>query len=140
MSEISVGKEVLSYCSKCKLTLAHLIVVMKDSMTIGKVKCNTCSATHAYKDPSAVKAKRKTTKKKTGSRASNEQKTVEEVWLNAMKQVSTESQKYTPKKKFSIGDKIDHGTFGPGVVDRAIDFNKVRIIFRHGSKVLMHNI
>ena len=66
MTSFSAGKEVLSYCGKCKLPLGHIIVSMKDTATIGKVTCNTCKATHMYKDP-ATKTKKvkaaKTTRK-----------------------------------------------------------------------------
>ena len=76
MSSFSAGKEVLSYCGKCKLPLGHTIVSMKDSATIGKVECNTCHAVHMYKDP-ASKAKKvkstsgrkKTTRKKAIKKA-----------------------------------------------------------------------
>ena len=57
MAELSVGKEVLSHCSKCKLILAHIIVTMKDTKTPDKVQCKTCKATHAFKDPGASKSK-----------------------------------------------------------------------------------
>ena len=57
MSKISAGKEIISYCGKCKLSLAHMIISMKDVNSIGKVQCKTCDATHAYKDP-ATKTKK----------------------------------------------------------------------------------
>ena len=56
--EIGVGKETLSYCSKCKLTLSHIIAAMKDLDTIAKVFCKTCKATHAYKDPNKASKKK----------------------------------------------------------------------------------
>ena len=52
MSQLTVGKDVLSFCTKCKLNLGHTIVAMKDAKHIAKVKCNTCATIQAYKDPS----------------------------------------------------------------------------------------
>ena len=40
---IGVAKEVLSYCGKCKMPLAHVILDMKTESTIGKCQCNTCT-------------------------------------------------------------------------------------------------
>ncbi|MEK6623753.1 MAG: hypothetical protein AABY86_02215, partial [Bdellovibrionota bacterium] len=64
MSQLSAGKEISSYCNKCKLTLAHTIVVMKNVRTPGKVTCNTCKSSHAYKNPDAAAAAPKTASKK----------------------------------------------------------------------------
>ena len=77
MSQLGVGKEVLSYCNKCKLTLAHIIVTMKSENTIGKVQCKTCGGSHAYKDPSAVKA----SKTRRGKKASKKTASKDVEWL-----------------------------------------------------------
>ncbi len=50
MVKLSAGNEVLAYCGKCKLKLAHTIVVMKTDEIPDKVKCNTCKSTHAFKE------------------------------------------------------------------------------------------
>ncbi len=144
MAEISVGKEVLSYCSKCKLTLAHIIVTMKDSKTPDKVQCKTCKATHAFKDPSAAKAKTsvnkviKTAKAKsrTGSRKSTE--TVGELWTKAINKNTTGTKDYTIKGSFITGDVIDHPTFGQGVVEKLIDNNKIEVLFQDDYRTLLH--
>ena len=66
-SNLSAGKEILSYCTKCKLNLAHYIIIMKNAKEAGKVKCKTCGSTHTHKDPSQVKVTKSTGSKKTGS-------------------------------------------------------------------------
>lgn len=138
MKELSVGKEVLSYCSKDKGTLAHIIVNMKDEHTIGKVECKTCHAVHAYKDPSKVKERKKTSKTSKGktktSKLSNS-----DMWLEAVNNSQAKSQPYSIKHKFENEDIIDHPKFGPGVVSRLIDDNKIEVIFRHDVKTLLHN-
>ena len=50
MVKLSAGNEVLAYCGKCKLKLAHTIVVMKTDEIPDKVTCNTCKSTHAFKE------------------------------------------------------------------------------------------
>ena len=144
MAELSVGKEVLSHCSKCKLILAHIIVTMKDTKTADKVQCKTCKATHAFKDPSSSKTKTsvnkviKTAKAKsrTGSRKSTE--TVAELWTKAIGRNTTGTKSYTIKGSFITGDIIDHPTFGQGVVEKLIDDNKIEVLFQDDYRTLMH--
>jgi hypothetical protein len=137
MSDIGVGKEVLSHCGKCKLALAHMIVVMKDESTIGKVQCNTCKATHAYKDPSKTKAKKRaTTTKKKSTRTPKA--SVADMWLEAVNNSKSKSQDYSIRTTFTVGDIIDHVKFGPGVVERVFDGDKMEVIFRHDIKTLIH--
>ena len=138
MAQLGVGKEVLSYCNKCKLTLAHIIVTMKSDSVIGKTTCKTCGATHAYKDPSAVKAK----KTKTGSRlkkTTNTTDSVSDIWMEKIASSKSKSQNYSPRTKFVQGDIIDHVKFGPGYIDKLIDADKIQVIFRHEIKTLIHN-
>jgi len=138
MAQLGVGKEVLSYCNKCKLTLAHMIVTMKSDTVIGKTTCKTCQATHAYKDPSAVKAK----KTKGGSRlkkTTNTADSVSDIWMEKIASAQSKSQDYSPRTKFTIGDIIDHSKFGPGYIDKMIDSDKIQVIFRHDIKTLIHN-
>ncbi|MFA6236610.1 MAG: hypothetical protein WC635_04710 [Bacteriovorax sp.] len=144
MAEINVGKEVLSNCNKCKLTLAHIIVTMKDSKTPDKVQCKTCKATHAFKDPGAAKAKTSVdkviksakAKSRTGSKKSTE--TVGELWTKAIGKNTTGTKSYTIKGSFSSGDIIDHPTFGQGVVEKLIDDNKIEVLFQDDYRTLMH--
>ncbi len=138
MTEIAVGKEVLSQCSKCKHALAHIIVTMKNEKTIGKVQCKTCEHTHVYKDPSKVKLKKAKAKSKTGRRKSSEN-SISDIWMEAINKSSSKSQAYSIKNNFIIGDIIDHTKFGPGVVEKLMDQDKIEVIFRHDIKILMHN-
>ncbi|MDD4976620.1 MAG: hypothetical protein PHY93_19850 [Bacteriovorax sp.] len=143
MAELSVGKEVLSHCSKCKLILAHIIVTMKDSKTPDKVLCKTCKATHTFKDPGATKTKTSVNKviksakaKRPGSRKSTE--TVAELWTKAIGRNTAGPKSYSIKGSFITGDIIDHPTFGQGVVEKLIDDNKIEVLFQDDYRTLMH--
>ncbi|PIP90026.1 MAG: hypothetical protein COW01_09095 [Bdellovibrionales bacterium CG12_big_fil_rev_8_21_14_0_65_38_15] len=140
MSSLGVGKEVLSFCGKCKLTLAHIIITMKAGDTINKVQCKTCNATHVYKDPSKVKAKKVSTRTRTVSKKANSQESISDLWLTAVGNAKTKSKDYSPKATFLKGDIVDHPKFGPGVIDKIIDGNKIEVIFRHSIKTLVHNM
>ncbi|HLE10594.1 MAG: hypothetical protein A2504_08955 [Bdellovibrionales bacterium RIFOXYD12_FULL_39_22] len=136
MSDVAVGKEVLSQCSKCKLALAHLIVSMKSDSAIGKVKCKTCQSIHAYKDPSKSKSRQLRTSKISSKRP---EQSISDIWLEAVNKSQTKSRPYAMNTHFMVGDILDHPQFGPGVVERLIDSNKIEVIFRHQIKTLMHN-
>lgn len=137
MTKLAAGKEVLSHCNKCKLTLAHIVVVMKSDTEIGKVKCLTCKTVHTYRDPSTVKAKNT---KMAKARPEHREESIADMWMEAINKSTAKSKQYVPTEKFILGDIIDHPTFGPGVIDKLIDNNKIQVIFRHDIKTLMHNI
>jgi len=138
MSSFSAGKEVLSYCGKCKLSLGHIIVSMKDTATIGKVQCNTCQATHMYKDPS-TKTKRAKAGMGTGPKKRSSKKTVSigQLWMDEMGKASGKSKPYSVKDLFVVGDIMDHKKFGPGIVQNLID-DKIEVLFQHELKILVH--
>ena len=136
MSQITVGKDVLSFCSKCKLNLSHTIVAMKDAKSIAKVKCNTCGTMQAYKDPSKSSGS-KTRTKKTDTKPAKVV-SVSDLWMESISNTTKKSQPYAIDIKFKVGDIIDHIKFGPGIVQTVID-DKIEVIFRHEIKTLIHN-
>jgi len=138
MSNYTAGKEVISYCGKCKLSLGHIIVSMKDENTIGKVVCNTCKATHAYKDPAAKTKKAKSAKKTTASKTRKTKSvTVNELWTEQLRKTKEKPQSYSIRETFVKGDLLDHKTFGPGIVQELID-GKIEVLFQHEMKILVH--
>ena len=136
MSGFSAGKEVLSYCGKCKLSLSHIIVSMKDERTFGKVQCNTCSATHAYKDPATKTKKVKSKKATTGRKKSI---SVTELWTEELSKSAGKAKDYSIREIFIVGELLDHKKFGPGIVQTIID-GKIEVLFQHEIKTLVHNI
>ncbi len=135
MSQVSVGKDVLSFCTKCKLNLSHTIVAMKDVKSIAKVKCNTCATMQAYKDPSKSSGAKTRTKKTTSAPA--KVISVSDLWMESMSATKRQSQPYTIDGKFKVGDVIDHTKFGPGFVQNVVD-DKIEVVFRHEIKTLIH--
>lgn len=136
MSLFAAGKDVISFCNKCKLALGHVIVAMKDEKTIAKVKCNTCQAEHKYKDPSAATAKKTS---KTGTRKKTTAVPIADLWMEALNNTDAKEAPYNIKNLYKLGDVVDHPKFGPGVVDEVVDNDKIKIIFRHEIKTLIHN-
>lgn len=140
--QIEIGKDVLSFCAKCKLNLSHTIVSMKNPKTIGKVQCNTCKSNHMYKDPSTTITKSKVATKKTATKSqlASQSKPISEIWMAALNNTTKKSRPYATTNSFQIGDVIDHIKFGPGIVQSIIDTNKIEVVFRHEIKMLVHNI
>lgn len=134
MSTFSAGKEVLSYCGKCKLPLGHIIVSMKDTATLGKVECNTCHAVHMYKDP-ATKAKK--VKKAATRRKTTKSIPIGELWVEEMGKVKGKAREYSTRELFVLGEIIDHKKFGPGIVQNVIN-DKMEVLFQHEIKLLVH--
>ena len=137
MSQLTVGKDVLSYCTKCKLNLGHTIVAMKDIKHIAKVKCNTCNTIHAYKEPSTSSKQNKTRTRKTESSPSKII-SVSDLWMEKISNTKKKSTPYTIETKFHVGDIIDHVKFGPGIVEKVVD-DRIEVVFRHEIKTLVHN-
>ena len=139
-SQITTGKDVLSYCTKCKLNLLHTIVAMKDAKSIAKVKCNTCQSLHAYKDPSVSSAGKTRTKKVSGltPKTSTKIVNISDLWMEKLNKTTSKSQPYGIDQKYKEGDVIDHSKFGPGIVQN-VKAQTIEVVFRHDIKTLVHN-
>ncbi len=46
-----VGQDVLSYCSRCKLNLSHIILTITPAQKADKVQCSTCKSEKRYRKP-----------------------------------------------------------------------------------------
>jgi hypothetical protein len=132
MPTYTVGKEIQSQCGSCKLPLAHTIVAM-DGSKIVKVECHTCKKTHSFKDPAAAKAKKRSSRAKKAAT-----KPVAQIWEEAMKAAAADPEPYSVKAIYQSGDLLAHPKFGPGVVERLVDNDKVSVIFKADVKVLVH--
>lgn len=139
-SAITVGKDVLSFCTKCKLNLSHTIVAMKDTKSIAKVKCNTCGTIQSYKDPSNSTANKTRTRKSatSTSKASTKVVSISDLWMEKLNKTTAKSQPYGIDQKYKEGDVIDHTKFGPGIV-QAVNASTIEVVFRHEIKMLVHN-
>jgi hypothetical protein len=141
---LSVGKEVLSLCSKCKLTLAHIIASMKSPTVVDKVVCKTCKGTHSFKDPSSKAPKKSVNRlisqhKSPSSKSKKSSETQQALWERMMNGAKAQFLDYAISTEFKSGDIIKHPSFGDGFVERSIDQNKIEVIFQAETKILLHN-
>ncbi len=134
-----VGGDALSWCTKCKMDLAHVVVSMMGSRP-AKVICKTCKSQHNFRgtkaDANLPGMPRKTSKPRT---------TVPKAVVRAAdyweKKVAEKSAAtlvpYTPKTDFILGDVIKHAHFGVGIVEEVRKGGKMVVLFREGDKLLV---
>lgn len=132
-----VGGDALSYCGKCKLELAHVVVAIVDNLPV-KVTCKTCKTTHRYRakaaTPRVAGAKKLPKKPSAGS--------IEVLWEKKMAERKSKAHlNYSPKEKFEMGDCVIHTQFGLGLVEEVKgNTNKIVVLFREGERVLVHGL
>jgi hypothetical protein len=139
----AVANETLAYCTSCKMDLNHIIVAVKGDR-IAKVQCLTCKKEHVYRVPKGViepstkpKAPRKSSKSSDAGEGGIHSIEVEwEKLMSAHREAPIKP--YTIKGQFGLGDKLNHPTFGDGIVGRLIYPNKLEVIFRTDVKVLIY--
>lgn len=135
---VKVAEEIISYCTKCRIDLAHTVMAMQGDRVI-RVICKTCRGEHAYRSPKGitdpsmnpVKVKKESVAKTVVSMA--------EEWEKRMAEHrNTPVKDYSVKTGFKTGDRIEHPTFGTGLVEKTFHPNKIEVIFKTEIKLLIH--
>ena len=132
------GSEINSYCLKCKDVTNHTIIAMVDSK-VAKVQCNICKGRHIYRPEKPVKAKpAKKTTTRAASIASAKLAKAEAFFEELLAgRGKSEALAYSMTDIYKEGDLLDHPTFGLGVVNETVMPNKIEVLFRQGSKLLI---
>ena len=140
------GDEVDAKCSKCKIegvgdVVAHTVLAMKGDK-IARVKCNTCTAEHAYRAPptasEATAAKRRAERKTTKTAPITPKTTATEFEVIAADKDMSAAQKYSIKMELKLHDVVDHPKFGIGVVTEIREHQKAHVAFPEGGRVLIY--
>src|SRR5262245_17619533 len=138
-NERKPGGTIDSWCSKCKLMLAHTIEAMVGDKP-ARVHCNTCRSQHSYK-PHPPRVGPRQAPKSEGVRPAGMQpaKPGTTRFQSLLKAKNTADAKtYSPKNKYETGDVLAHPTFGLGVTTAVKDGTKIVVLFESGSKTLVH--
>jgi uncharacterized Zn finger protein (UPF0148 family) len=154
MSEkvINVGDEIDSYCTTCKLVLAHQVVALVDGK-VEKVVCKTCEKQHKYRpnppksqiqqtaSPDETSAPASKGGKRPVKKATRTKKSKEPVnkWeeLIAARDKST-AKTYAMDGTFEQDEVIMHKTFGYGLVTEVRAEGKMKVLFQEGLKLLAY--
>ncbi|MEY3901512.1 MAG: hypothetical protein RL189_818 [Pseudomonadota bacterium] len=190
-----VGRDVVSFCGKCKLNLSHTVVTVSSKTQPNRVQCNTCKSEHAFRGVKSAnelknramgddamserdeevdldldsggkallgegatkkraKAKPKAKKSKDESESKSSSKSAAALPLSMLSASSEDKQLFSDKKAalkaskvapkdysikihLSVGDVVNHKTFGLGFVTADGGLNKVEILFEGGRKLLI---
>jgi hypothetical protein len=132
----TTGGYIESWCTKCELELGHTIIAMVDNSP-KRVKCNTCGGEHNYRAKPSEKSR---TRPKSPSRKVRAQE------INYNEHISrltggdlSNAKTYSINGNFEKDDVIDHSQFGIGIVLSVIHINKIEILFKDASKLLIQN-
>lgn len=127
-----VGGDILCFCSRCKLSLAHVVTAMVEGRA-KRVICKTCKSEHGYR-AGGVEGR-------ITHRAALRQKTVilaSEYWQTRINESKGEPVPYAPTATFRKGDVMAHPKFGLGCVEEVRLSGKILVFFRDGEKILIH--
>lgn len=134
-----VGGDVLSYCSKCKMDLAHVVVAMMGSQVL-KVLCKTCKSQHNHRKGTGIPTARVSSTRTPGAakpRASAGKSSSR--WEERLAETrGKDPVGYDARKAFGQGDVLNHPNFGVGVIEEVKANGKILVLFREGEKVLIH--
>ena len=130
-----VGKDVDSWCTRCKLVLAHTIEAVVNGK-ITRVHCNTCHGQHAYRAsaPGATGATR-ARKSSSSARAAGPARDYTSLLGN---RTAADARAYSIAERFKVGELISHPSFGLGAVMAERDRIKIEVLFPDGPRVLIH--
>lgn len=131
----AVGADIESICSKCG-DVWH-VVVAKVGDKIAKVQCKQCSGFHRYKPPGGLPAA--AGKGKIGAAAPKGAKARKAAAADAPRVVVDPGRplrRYAPSESFAIGDRLNHPTFGIGVVETSPGPGKIEVFFPGGRRIL----
>ena len=132
------GQDIDSYCGKCKMTLAHVIVAMEGPKVV-RAQCKTCYATHAYRKDPALKAKKTTTPRASRKADAKPRFTATEFDVVMSQRNIAQARQYGVRETFEECDVIDHKKFGLGAVTCCLPDAKIEVLFREGPKTLVHS-
>jgi len=144
---LTVGKELVCYCTRCKMDLGHTITSMIGGVP-ARVLCRTCKSDHNYKPKKGVKEPGSIAPSRASPgtsarapRAAKEEKTVpvELEWMKQMNASTSPMRTYAADEAFKPGDKVAHPSFGEGIVQKLIFPNKVEVLFRADLKTLIRS-
>jgi hypothetical protein len=134
----AVGADVESLCSKCG-DVWH-VVVAKVGESIVKVQCKQCGGYHRYKNPNPAAAKTPRAPRASTPRAPREQRPVERFATPAVAaDLSRAVRTYRVTERFEVGERVEHPSFGQGVVESTTEPGKMTVFFADGRKVLVHD-
>jgi hypothetical protein len=138
-----VGKNIDAFCSRCRLTLAHIVLYEVGGMIRG-VKCKTCGTEHRYHGPTPGKTHSIPDVRRNGAGSIHRPRTVRPAdarqWeaRNAAVTLDIVVWDYQLTERYEKGDVIAHPLFGRGFVESITD-DGMEVLFQTGRKRMAMN-
>jgi len=138
--ELHAAGDVDSWCTKCRMWLAHTIVAMVAG-TPKRVVCNTCHGVHAYRPhPPGESPKAKKSSVPKGRAPAKPRKAKISEWETRVGgRDRREARPYKPQETFKVDEIMDHRKFGIGLVIATLAGDKIKVLFETGDKILVHS-
>ena len=137
-TELSAGDKIEARCSKCDDNTKHIIIAISDQ-TPDRVRCDMCDREHKYRAPKVakVKAAGTTTKRTTTRRKVDPKEAERQEWQDLKLAEKAGTPKgYAMDGSFKLSNRIDHPTFGLGLVVGYPGPKKMEVLFSDGKKIL----
>jgi len=124
-----VGADIDNKCGKCG-DGPHVIVSMTNGR-VAKVECRQCGSQHRHRLTDAERLV------KPSKRASGKSSSPEPIGPIVEPDLSRPIRPYQTTAVYAVGDRINHASFGTGVIERVMSPSKVQVYFPDGQKMLL---
>lgn len=140
-----VGKDIDCLCSRCKLTLAHVVLYEVGGHVEG-VQCKTCGAKHRYRGPKLQRRKEVPAERRPRpgvsqvSRPPVVRPADSRLWELKLASAAPDAViwPFRLTDGYEKGDWIEHPRFGRGLVEK-VTTDRMEVLFREGRKLLAMN-
>lgn len=138
----SVSGSVDGWCTKCKLELGHTIIALANNLPV-KVKCNTCNSEHKFRTKQSGTSRPKSANSAKSTSTVRKIKTPEASYNDYISRLTehdlTRVRIYSMGGSYKKDEIIEHSKFGVGIVLSLIQNNKIEMLFKDGTKILVHD-
>ncbi len=142
---VKAGAEVDAWCTKCRMDLGHRVVAVV-ALEPKRVECLTCHTQHNYRAPKGAKdpqpklaGPKKTTAKTPGKRMTKAAAQLLSDWETRVSNQSVAAfTNYNINTEFAVDQLVRHKKFGEGYVAEILSDNKINVVFKDGTKTLVH--
>ncbi len=142
-----VGGEIEAWCGACRGETTHRVLAKIGKKLVARVECS-CGARHRYRLAAGemVEIKAKAKAARDAAKLAKQAIEVAEILAAEAKRPRPLAERivdkawgnYFPETRYAAGEVIVHPVYGAGEVLGAAAFQKIRIEFDAGVKILVH--
>ena len=122
------GDDIDTFCRRCGLDLAHIIIAMKGARP-ARVECKTCHNPHVYRAAATAASAPARAGARPRAPARERPASATSLEMALAGRPGDEAPRYRPASRYQVGDLLAHPTFAVGVVRRVLGDDKVEVLF-----------